>query len=59
MAWIKIKGGESADGEEMIAFCKGKITHFKIPEYFKFTAEFPLTGTGKGPKLKMRENHIE
>ncbi|MBK6903556.1 MAG: AMP-binding protein [Saprospirales bacterium] len=59
MAWIKLKEGESADAEEMIAFCKGKITHFKIPKYFKFTAEFPLTVTGKVQKFKMRETSIE
>lgn len=59
MAWIKLKEGESADAEEMTAFCKGKITHFKIPKYFKFTAEFPLTVTGKVQKFKMRETSIE
>ena len=59
MAWIVLKEGETATAEEMVGFCKGKITHFKIPKYFKFTNEFPLTVTGKVQKFKMREISIE
>ena len=59
MAWIKLREGESATAEEIIEFCKGKITHFKIPKHYKFTDEFPLTVTGKVQKFKMRELSIE
>jgi len=59
MAWIMLKEGETSTAEEMTAFCKGKITHFKIPKYFKFTQDFPLTVTGKVQKFKMREQSIE
>ncbi|KEA63403.1 Acetoacetyl-CoA synthetase [Marinobacterium lacunae] len=60
IAWIKLKPGvDEVDPEELRAFCKGQITHFKIPRYFKFVEEFPMTVTGKIQKFKMRQISIE
>jgi fatty-acyl-CoA synthase len=58
-AWIKLRGGESADEEEIRDFCKGQIAHFKIPRYIRFVDEFPMTVTGKVQKFIMREKMIE
>jgi fatty-acyl-CoA synthase len=58
MAWVKLREGYAASGEEMTAFCKSKIASFKIPRYWKFVDEFPLTVTGKIQKFKMREVSI-
>jgi fatty-acyl-CoA synthase len=61
MAWILPKEGGGLTEEEMKAFCKGKIAHFKVPRYWKFVAraeEFPMTVTGKIQKFKMRETAI-
>jgi fatty-acyl-CoA synthase len=58
-AWIKMRPGESATEEEMRAFCKGKIAHFKIPHYVKFVEDFPMTVTGKVQKFIMREQMIK
>jgi fatty-acyl-CoA synthase len=58
-AWIKLHPGETASGEEIRAFCKGKIAHFKIPHYIKFVDEYPMTVTGKVQKFIMRERMIE
>lgn len=55
MAWVKLKEGETAEADDIIDFCKGKITHFKIPRYIKFVDEFPMTVTGKIRKIEMRE----
>ena len=55
------RGGALSD-EDMKAFCKGKIAHFKVPKYWKFVAtaeEFPMTVTGKIQKFKMRETAIQ
>jgi len=54
MAWVKLKEGETSNLEEIKAFCKGKIAHFKIPRYVKFTEDFPMTVTGKIRKVEMR-----
>ncbi len=57
--WIKLNEGESSTEEEIKAFCKGKIAHYKIPKYIKFVDEFPMTVTGKIQKFKMRDIAIK
>ena len=59
MAWIKVHEGKTLDEEELKAFCKGKIAHYKVPRYFKFTQDFPMTVTGKIQKFKMRDVSME
>lgn len=62
MAWVLPKEGGSLSEEDMKAFCKGKIAHFKVPRYWKFVnsaEEFPMTVTGKIQKFKMREAAIQ
>ena len=59
MAWVKLKEGETCTADEIKDFCKGKITHFKIPRYIKFTEDFPMTVTGKIRKVEMREISIK
>jgi fatty-acyl-CoA synthase len=41
--------------EDIRAFCRGKIAHFKIPRYIKFVDGFPTTATGKVQKYLLRE----
>ena len=59
VAWIKLHPGHHADDEQLRAFCKARIAHFKIPRHFKFVDEFPMTVTGKIQKFRMREISIE
>ena len=59
MAWVRLKDGESATPEELIAFCRGQIATFKIPRYWKFVDQFPMTVTGKIQKFVMREQSID
>jgi fatty-acyl-CoA synthase len=59
MAWVKLKAGETATEEELKAFCKGQIAHFKVPRYFKFTDSFPMTVTGKIQKFLMRQQSVK
>jgi len=58
MAWVKLRPGSSLTGEEIRAYCKGKIATYKIPRYYKFVDAFPMTVTGKIQKYKMRETAI-
>lgn len=55
MAWVKAKEGVDITAEELTNFCKGQIAHYKVPKYFKFTDDFPMTVTGKVRKIEMRE----
>jgi fatty-acyl-CoA synthase len=59
MAWIRLKEGVAAEAEEIRAFCRGKIAHYKIPAYCKFVDSFPMTVTGKVQKFKMRDIAVE
>jgi fatty-acyl-CoA synthase len=59
MAFLELKEGMSATEEEILAFCKGKIAGFKIPRYVTFVKEFPLTGSGKIQKFKLKEQALE
>ncbi|XEG69878.1 AMP-binding protein [Pseudomonas sp. abacavir_1] len=59
VAWVKFHPGHSVEEEELRAFCKARIAHFKVPRHFRFCDEFPMTVTGKIQKFRMREISIE
>ena len=44
--------------EEIRAFCRGQIAHYKIPRYVRFVDDFPMTVTGKIQKFVIREAMI-
>jgi fatty-acyl-CoA synthase len=54
-AWVQLRREQELTADELKAYCAGKIAHFKIPRYVRFTDEFPMTVTGKVQKFKMRE----
>lgn len=55
MAWIKPNKGVTLTEEELRNFCKDRIAHYKVPRYWKFVNEFPMTISGKIRKVEMRE----
>ncbi|HEX3607710.1 MAG TPA: AMP-binding protein [Candidatus Dormibacteraeota bacterium] len=59
MAWVKLREGAQVTGDELTEHCRGKIASFKIPRYWKFVDEFPMTVTGKIQKFKMRDAAVE
>jgi fatty-acyl-CoA synthase len=59
MAWVKLKPGTEATAEDVQNFCRGRISHYKIPRYVKFVDSFPMTVTGKIQKFLMRQQSIE
>ena len=44
---IKLKEGEKASGEEIIDFCRDKMSGIKRPRFCVFVDEFPLNPAGK------------
>jgi fatty-acyl-CoA synthase len=58
-AWIVLKPGESATEDEIRAFCKDQIAHYKVPRYIRFVPEMPMTITGKAQKFVMRERMVQ
>jgi fatty-acyl-CoA synthase len=59
MAWIRVKEGVTVTPDEIKSYCQGQISHYKIPQYIKFTDSFPMTVTGKIRKVEMREVSIQ
>jgi fatty-acyl-CoA synthase len=58
-AWVRLKPGERAEAEEIAAFCRGEIAHYKIPRYIRFVDAFPMTVTGKIQKFMIRDQMIK
>jgi fatty-acyl-CoA synthase len=58
MAWVTFREGDTASEDDLKAFCREHLAHFKVPRYWKSVADFPMTVTGKVQKFKMREEAI-
>ncbi|RZJ11465.1 MAG: AMP-binding protein [Acidovorax sp.] len=54
-AWIIAKPGTTPTEDDVRAFCKGQIAHYKVPRYIRFVTSFPMTVTGKIQKFKIRD----
>ena len=54
-AFIILNEGVEMTAEDVRFFCKGKIARYKTPKYVFFVKEFPLTGSGKIQKFKLKE----
>jgi fatty-acyl-CoA synthase len=58
-AWIRVHEGEALSSEEVLDFCTGQISHYKIPHHIRFVEAFPMTVTGKVQKFIMRQRMID
>lgn len=58
-AFIIPKDGYHFNTEDVRDFCKDQIARFKIPRYVFTVQEYPLTGSGKIQKFKLREMVLE
>ena len=58
-AFIIPKEGYQLVSEDVRDFCKGKIAKYKIPRYVFFVDEYPMTGSGKIQKFRLREMALE
>lgn len=53
-AFIERKPGATVSAMDLIAYCKGKISSFKIPRYIVFVEEWPMSAT-KVQKNKLKD----
>jgi fatty-acyl-CoA synthase len=58
-AWIVPRAGESLCAEDVKAFCRGRISHFKVPHYVEIVPSLPKTVTGKIRKHLLRDQGID
>lgn len=58
-AVIILRKGTMLTYEDVHAFCKGQIAHYKIPRYVQFVEAFPMTVTGKIQKFIIRSQMMQ
>ncbi|WP_299768395.1 AMP-binding protein [uncultured Pseudoteredinibacter sp.] len=58
-AWVQLKPGAELSEDDIKEYCKGKIAHYKVPRYYRFVEEYPMTVTGKIQKFVMRDEMIQ
>lgn len=54
-AWVIAKPGTNIATEDVIAHCKGRIAHYKVPRHVRIVDSFVMTVTGKAQKFEMRK----
>ena len=61
-AWIRLRDPEFSNGgvseEDIRAFCRDRIAHYKVPKHIRFVDEFPMTVTGKVQKFLIRQQMV-
>lgn len=61
-AFVLLKPGQQASGEELIAWCKARCANFKVPRYIDLVETFEnigMTGSSKVQKNKLRDHAIK
>jgi fatty-acyl-CoA synthase len=53
-AFVALRPGAAVTAEELVAFCRERLAHFKCPKAIEF-GELPKTSTGKIQKFRLRE----
>jgi long-chain acyl-CoA synthetase len=46
-AWVVLRHGQNATEEELRAYCRERLAHYKVPVRFEFRSELPKTMVGK------------
>ncbi|MFO1076414.1 MAG: AMP-binding protein [Planctomycetota bacterium] len=55
VAAVVLRAGVATAGDELIAFCRERISHYKAPKEVRFLAALPRTGSGKIQKRALRD----
>jgi acyl-CoA synthetase (AMP-forming)/AMP-acid ligase II len=58
-AIVVLKKGRTAPADEIMEFCRQRLSSFKRPRYIAFIDELPRTSTGKVLKRDLRASHGE
>lgn len=58
MAIVEAREGETVTSEEIVNFCAQRMANFRVPRYVRLIEEWPLTGSGKIQKHKLRETFL-
>ena len=53
-AWVIARPEASLTPDDILAHCRGRIAHFKVPRHVRIVESFAMTVTGKAQKFEMR-----
>jgi fatty-acyl-CoA synthase len=56
-AIVVLREGKSATEDELLAFCRTQLAHFKCPTQVEFVPALPRTATGKLQKFLLRDKY--
>jgi fatty-acyl-CoA synthase len=59
LAAVRLRADAVLTEDEIRAFCKGKLAHYKVPRYVRFVDSYPMTVSGKVQKYKIRDEAVE
>ena len=55
LAFVVLATGESADEDELLAFCRGRLAKYKVPREVRFVAALPRNALDKVAKSELLE----
>jgi fatty-acyl-CoA synthase len=56
-AVVVLKPGTKTTEEELLEFCRSRLSHYKCPRSVEFMESLPKTGTGKLLKRELRQKY--
>jgi fatty-acyl-CoA synthase len=56
--WVQLRPGHTATADDIRAFCKENVAHYKVPRYVKFVTEFSDDRQRKNPEIQDARNHV-
>jgi fatty-acyl-CoA synthase len=57
-AFIQLREGRTLVEDELRDHCRANMSRHKLPKYFRFVTEFPLTPSGKVKKFELRDRLV-
>jgi len=57
-AFVRPAAGPAPTVDELFAYCRQHLAPHKTPRHWVFLEEFPLTGSGKVQKFRLRERFL-
>src|SRR5262249_2479490 len=54
-AWVVLRSGEAATEQELRAYCRERLTPYKVPAHIEFRTELPKTMVGKVLRRALRD----
>jgi fatty-acyl-CoA synthase/long-chain acyl-CoA synthetase len=56
-AFVELKPGSTASETDLLAFCKGEVSSFKVPRHVRFVTEWPMSSS-KIQKFRLRQQLV-